>query len=171
MVHHSRTTSVSVCLSVCLTVWLCVCLSTAACQHYCTESTDPDVTWGSDRGCHTVHYSPDLQSVHRLHCYGNTTRTRNVSEYMLVLALCLVTIGEAFVNKIIMLHDKGNWLLRSYGHNHHYRYFDTYTWEAYTFSDFYYRSVDFGFYLWFHRDVNSACKGSTRSQQQQQRHL
>ena len=27
---------------------LCVCLSTAACAHYCT---DPDVTWGSGRGC------------------------------------------------------------------------------------------------------------------------
>jgi len=26
-----------------------------------------------------------------LRCYGNITRTRNVSEYMLVLALCLVT--------------------------------------------------------------------------------
>ena len=34
-----------------------------------------------------VHYWADLQSVHG---YGNTTRTRNVSEYMLVLALCLV---------------------------------------------------------------------------------
>jgi len=26
-----------------------------------------------------------------LRCYGNMTRTRNVSEYMLVLALCLVS--------------------------------------------------------------------------------
>jgi len=41
-----------------------------------------------------------------------------------------------------------------------------YTSEVYTFSDLY-RSVDFSFYLWFHRDVNSARKGSTRSQQQQ----
>ena len=32
----------------------------------------------------------DLQSVHGLRCYGNITRTRNVSEYVLVLALCLV---------------------------------------------------------------------------------
>jgi len=38
-----------------------------------------------------VHYWADLQLVHRLHCYGSITRTRNVSEYMLVLALCLVT--------------------------------------------------------------------------------
>ena len=29
-------------------LWVCVCLSAAACLHYCT---DPDVTWGSDRGC------------------------------------------------------------------------------------------------------------------------
>jgi len=32
----------------------------------------------------------DLQSAHELCCYDNITRTRNVSEYMLVLALCLV---------------------------------------------------------------------------------
>jgi len=37
-----------------------------------------------------VHYWADLQSVHGLRCYGNITRTRNVSEYMLVLALRLV---------------------------------------------------------------------------------
>jgi len=68
--------------------------------------TDPDVTWGSGRGCPlVVHYWVDLQSVHGLRCYGNAccvhdvicneavpfrpycggvvTRTRNVSEYML----------------------------------------------------------------------------------------
>jgi len=39
-----------------------------------------------------VHYCADLQSVHGLRCYGNTTQTRNVSEYMLVLAQCLVVI-------------------------------------------------------------------------------
>jgi len=38
-----------------------------------------------------VHCWADLQSGHGLRCYGNTMRTRNVSEYMLVLALCLVT--------------------------------------------------------------------------------
>jgi len=61
-----------------------------------------------------VHFWADLQSVHRLHCYGHVvselefnvpfqhkhgyirddygdiTRARNVSEYVLVLALCLV---------------------------------------------------------------------------------
>ena len=41
-----------------------------------------------------VHYWPDLQSVHGLRCYGNITRTQNVSEYMLVLALGLVTVGD-----------------------------------------------------------------------------
>ena len=50
-----------------------VCLSTAACLHYCT---DPDVTWGSGRGCPLiVHYWADLQSVHGLRCYGNITWT------------------------------------------------------------------------------------------------
>ena len=29
--------------------------------------------------------------MHGLRCYGNITRTRNVTEYMLVLALRLVT--------------------------------------------------------------------------------
>jgi len=53
-----------------LCVSVCVCLSTAACLHYCT---DPDVTRGTGRGCPLfVHYWADLQSVHGLHCYGNT---------------------------------------------------------------------------------------------------
>ena len=65
-----------------------VCLSAAACPHYCR---DPDVTWKSGRGCPpVVHYWADLESVHGLRCYGNIKRTRNVSEYMLVLALCLI---------------------------------------------------------------------------------
>ena len=65
-----------------------MCLSAAACPHYCT---DPDVTWGSGRGCPLVmHYWADLQLVHGLRYYGNITR--NVSEYMLVLAVCLVLI-------------------------------------------------------------------------------
>jgi len=68
-----------------LCLCLSVCLSVAACPHYCM---DPDVTWGSGRGCPlVVHYWADLQSVHRLRCYGNITRTRNVNEYMLVLGL------------------------------------------------------------------------------------
>jgi len=49
------------------------------------------ITWGSGRGCPlVVHQWADLQSVHGLRCYGNITRTRNVSEYVLVLTLCLV---------------------------------------------------------------------------------
>jgi len=44
-------------------------MSAAACPHYCT---DPDVTWGSGRGCPlVVHYWVDMQSVHGLRCYGN----------------------------------------------------------------------------------------------------
>jgi len=77
-----------VCVSVCLSVCLSVRLSAAACLHYCTH---PDTTWGSGRGCPlVVHYSADLQSVHGLPCYGNITRIRNVSEYMLVFVLRLV---------------------------------------------------------------------------------
>jgi len=54
-------------------VHVCVCLSAAVCPHYCT---DPDVTWGRDRGCPlVVHYWADLQLVHWLHCYGNIMRT------------------------------------------------------------------------------------------------
>jgi len=66
-----------------LSVCLCVYLSAAAYLHYCT---DLDVPWGSCRGCPlVVHYWADLQLVHGLHCYGNITQTRNVSEYMLSL--------------------------------------------------------------------------------------
>jgi len=58
----------------CVSVSVCVCLSAAACQHYCM---DPDVTWGSGRGCPlVVYYWADLQSVHGLRCYGNTMEMR-----------------------------------------------------------------------------------------------
>jgi len=71
-------------------VCVSVSLSATACLHYCT---DPGVTWGTGRGCPlVVKYWADLQSVHGLRRYGNITRTRNVSEYMLVLALCLVQL-------------------------------------------------------------------------------
>ena len=118
----------------CVCVCVSVCLSAAACLQYCT---DPDVTWGSGRGCPlVVHYWVDLQSVHGLRCYDNimenawqspavtrqahrtaqacrtrtlrmpakTTltgdnmnggvvrRTQSVSEYMFVLAVCLVVV-------------------------------------------------------------------------------
>jgi len=73
-----------------LCVCLCVCLFVSVRGlHYCT---DPDVAWRSGRGCPlVVHYWADLQSVHGLRFYGNITRTRKVSEYVLVLALCLVS--------------------------------------------------------------------------------
>ena len=48
-----------------------------------------------------MHYWADLQSVHGLRCYGNITRTQNVSEYMLVLALCLVRlVVDLLYNKL-----------------------------------------------------------------------
>ena len=97
---------------------VCLCLSAAVRPHYCT---DPDVTWGHGRGCPlVVHYWADLQSGNGLRCYGNITRTlvtaaawtagflwwrsgnkkrtQNVSEYMLVLALCLVLSSVVRVN-------------------------------------------------------------------------
>ena len=78
-------------------VCVSVCLSAAECLHYCT---DPDVTWGVIWDAPLViHYWADLQSVHGLRCYGKITRTRNVSEYMLVLVLCLVIINGAQQHK------------------------------------------------------------------------
>jgi len=96
---HARL-SVCVCLSVCVSVCLSVYLSAAAaCPHYCT---DPDVTLVSGRGCPlVVHYWADLQSVHGLRCCGNITRTRNVSEYMLVLALSLVVVALVVCSFVI----------------------------------------------------------------------
>jgi len=40
-----------------------------------------------------VHYGPDVQPGYGLRYYGNITGTRNVSEYMLVFAICLVFTG------------------------------------------------------------------------------
>jgi len=98
---HTHTTVITVRVSrrrremYCGHARLCVCLSAAACLHYCT---DPDVTSGSGSGCPlVVHCRADLQSVHGLRCYGNIKRTRHVSEYMLVLARCLVFPGESLV--------------------------------------------------------------------------
>jgi len=70
---------------------LCVCVSVLG--RMPTLLLGPACNLGSGRGCPlVVHYWADLQSVHRLRCYGNTIRTRNVSEYVLVLAFCLVII-------------------------------------------------------------------------------
>jgi len=75
-----------VCVSVCLCVCVSVRLSAATFLNYCT---DPDATWGMVGDAPlVVHYWADLQSRHGLRCYGNITGTRNVSEYMLVLAVC-----------------------------------------------------------------------------------
>jgi len=78
-----------------LCVCLSVCLSAVACPHYCT---DPDVTWGVGGMPLAVHYWADLhlQSVHGLRCYGNITRTQNVSDYTLysLYAYCLVLVED-----------------------------------------------------------------------------
>jgi len=59
-------------------VSLSVCLSSAAWPHYCT---DPDVTWGSGRGCPlVVHYWADLQSVHCTGCVAMATLWKCVAE-------------------------------------------------------------------------------------------
>jgi len=76
----------------CVCLCLCVCLSLTAFPHYCT---DPDVTWGNDRGfCHlVVCYWADLQSVHGFRCYGNIAPNAKCQR-VLVLALCLVVVVE-----------------------------------------------------------------------------
>jgi len=59
-------------------VRMSVCLTLAAFPHYCT---DPNVTWGNDRGCPpVVHYWADLQLVQGFVDVTTQRRTRNVSE-------------------------------------------------------------------------------------------
>jgi len=71
---------------------LCVCLSVRGRMPTLLHGTGCNL--GSGRGCPLfVHYWADLQSGHGLRCYGNITRTRNVSEYMLVIALYRVCFG------------------------------------------------------------------------------
>ena len=61
-------------MRVCVSLCVFVCLSAAACLQYCT---DPDVTWGSGRGCPlVVHYWADLPSVHGTRCYGSIMEMR-----------------------------------------------------------------------------------------------
>ena len=70
-------------------VCVCVCLSVRG--HMPALLHGPRCNLGSGRECPiVVQYWADLQSVHRLRCYGNKMRTQNVSEYMLVIAVCLV---------------------------------------------------------------------------------
>ena len=39
--------------------------------------------------------------MHGLHCYGTVKRTRNVSEYVLVLALCLVEDSHRLLKIVV----------------------------------------------------------------------
>jgi len=58
-------------------VCLSVCLSLATYPHCCT---DPDITWGNDRGCPlVVYFWADLQSVHGFRCYDNIIVEREMS--------------------------------------------------------------------------------------------
>jgi len=71
----------------CVCVCLCDCLSVRS--RMPTLLHGPGCNLETGRGCPlVVHYWADLQSVHGLRCYGNITQTRNVSEYMLMAALC-----------------------------------------------------------------------------------
>ena len=52
-----------------------------------------------------MHYWADLQSVYGLRCCGNITRTRNVSEYVLVFAVCLVDDFVQLMKERVFLTD------------------------------------------------------------------
>jgi len=91
MIHFARVVDDAKCIVV---TRVCVCLSVRG--RMPTLLHDPGCKLGSGRGCPlVVHYLPDLQSLHGLHCYSNMTRTRNVTEYVLVvLVLCLVFVQQ-----------------------------------------------------------------------------
>ena len=96
-------------LCVCLSVCVSVCLSAAVHPHYCT---DQDVTWGRGRGCPlVVHYWADFQSVHRLRCYGNITRTLVYAGCATVRALLISDrrVTEAF-STLRAVYRKWAWL-------------------------------------------------------------
>ena len=81
-IDHGR-----LCVSACLSV----CLYLAAFPHYCT---DPDVSWGSGRGCPPVgHDWADLLLVHGFRCYDNTAPNAKCPR-VLVLAVCLVLFDD-----------------------------------------------------------------------------
>ena len=81
---------------------LCVCVSVRGRMPAVLHG--PGCNLGSRRGCPlVVHCWADLQSGHGLCCYGNVTRTRNVSEYMPVLALCPVyLVFAAFLSALTL---------------------------------------------------------------------
>ena len=72
--------------AICVSVCASVCLSLAVFPHYCM---DPDVTWGSGRGCPVVvHYWADLQSVHGFRCYDNIHVCKIIALYNAYSAEC-----------------------------------------------------------------------------------
>jgi len=78
-----------------LCVCVPVCLFLAAFPHY---FTDPDVTWGSGRGCRLVeHYCADLQSVHGFRCYDNIAPNNAKCQRVLVIALWLVILCVCYL--------------------------------------------------------------------------
>ena len=93
-----------VCVCVCVCVCLSVCLSAAACPYY---YTDPDVTWGSGRGCppscallggyaigawvallwqHNT--NPSYYKLASTPIYDDIVRMRNVSECLVHIVSC-----------------------------------------------------------------------------------
>jgi len=91
--------------SVCVFVCVSVCLSVRGCIP--TLLHGPECNLEDGRGCPlVVHCWAALQSVHGLRCYGNITRMRNVSEYMLVLALCLVLLVILTALLFIFVHSR-----------------------------------------------------------------
>ena len=115
VVDHEKCIVVThVCVSVCLSVCVSVCLSAAACPHYCM---DPDVTWGSGRGCPlVVHYWADLQSVHRLRCVAMATLWKCMAELSGNLpgpphAACMPHTHTTHAGEDPLLATKSTWLL------------------------------------------------------------
>jgi len=63
-------------LATCVCVCVCVCVSVP--RRMSTVLHGPGCNLGNGRGA--LYSWADLKSVHGFHCYGNTARTRNVSE-------------------------------------------------------------------------------------------
>jgi len=97
--------------AVCVSACLPVCLSLTAFPRYCT---DPDVTWGSVRGCRlVVQYWAYLQSVHEFRCYDNIAPNAKCQR-VLVVVLCLVTTVSCSKNLSVWHHFRDITTLRTW---------------------------------------------------------